>query len=214
VGYTAGNIMDSAALWLNDVNKTKFTYVVLTPFLKEAYQELEDIFVLNSIQYSFKRGAPIAVAIGATTLTLPADFSLPISLQERASGATTQPFPMTEKEVIPVGLPPVEALNIFSWNGQIISFPAASTTREVFLDYWRTLPAIVDQATNIDISHVKTYLSGRTASMASFVIDENMERASALDGMAQVALGRALGIETKKKQNQPVRRRPFRAFHR
>lgn len=208
--YTAKDRLDEAAVFLNDPNKTNYTYSVLMPFLKIALQEAEDIFIANGMPFVLKEVAtPIQVAANVITLPLPSDFLLPIKIEERASGSTDNFIELTEKVWLPDETPTSE-LRYWTWdNGQVISFLGANTAREVSLFYYRSLTAINVPDDVVSINHIKQYLSGRSASLAAFVIGENTSRAQALDSLAGVALERAVNIATKRRQNKPVRRRPF-----
>jgi hypothetical protein len=210
MAYTAKDRLDEAAVLLNDANKTLYNFNVLLPFLKIALQELEDTFVANSVKFILKRSAVISVAANAVTLVLPDDFLLPISLEERAVGETDDNFiDMTEQVWIPSELP-IDTLRYWTWaDGQVINLLGANTPREVRVKYYRVLSAINVPDDAITINHVKQFLSGRSASIAAFVIGENTTRAQSLDGFAQKSLDRALAIAAKKGQARPVRRKPY-----
>lgn len=208
--YTAKDRLDEAALFMNDANRSHYKYSVMMPFLKIALQELEDIFIANGVSYVLRESpTPIVVAAGVTTLVVPSDFLLPIKMEERASGSAEQYAELIEKNWTPEEVP-TDRLRYWTWdNGQVISFLGATTARDVNLYYYRALTATVVPDDVVAINHVKQYLSGRSASLAAFIIGENTTRAQALDDLAQVALGRALNIATKKNQGKPVRRKPF-----
>lgn len=207
--YTAKDRLDEAALFLNDPNRTQYTYSVLLPFLKIALQELEDIFIANGVSFVLKESAVIPVLANALTLTLPSDFLLPIKLEERATGSSDTFKELLEKEFTPEDVP-ADELKYWTWdNGQIISFLGATTNRDVNLYYYRALAVVNVPDDAVSINHVKQYLSGRSASIAAFVIGENTTRAQVLDALAQTALDRALAIATKRNQGKPVRRKPY-----
>ena len=209
MAYTAKDRLDEAALFLNDANRSQYKYSVLLPFLKIALQEAEDLFIANSVAFVMKESAVITVAAGATTLVLPADFLLPIKLEERASGSTELPSDMMEKTWTPDEIQQT-SLRYWKWDdGQVITFLGATSARDVGLQYYRSLTAVNVPDDVVSINHIKQYLSARAASLASFVIGENTTRAQALDDLAQIAMRRAIGIATKRNQGRPVRRRPF-----
>lgn len=208
--YTAQDRLDESAVFLNDANKTMFTFDVLLPFLKITMQELEDVFVANSVNYSLKKSAVIPIGIGVTVVPVPDDFLLPILLQERPMGGTDDQFvDMVEKSWSP-SEKPIDALRYWVWqNGQELSLLGATTSREVCLKYYRSINPVSNMTDSIGVTHVKQYISGHVASLAAFVIGENVTRAQALDDLAQTALNRALSISARRGQSRPVRRIPF-----
>src|SRR3990167_910066 len=94
----AVDALDSARVYLNDTAKQNWSDVKLLPYLKEAYRDMLISLWLNGIPIMReKTSSPIDVAIGALTLTLPADFVEPIKLKERSDGTNDSYVDMHEK---------------------------------------------------------------------------------------------------------------------
>lgn len=210
--FTAASVMDSAASALNDTAKTLYSYVVLLPYLKMAYKELESELVLNEVPLQLEVSAVIDVAAGATTLVTPADFFLPISLKERRDGSTNDDdfVDMVEMSFEPLTQQSTN-LEVWSFREGTINFVGATEAREVKLRYWKSLAAIVDETTQLALEPFQQGLSYRTAALAARLIGRNDGRADYLDGFAGTELDKGLSIFIKANQAKRVRRKRFSA---
>jgi hypothetical protein len=211
MSYTAGSVMDLAASLMNDTPKTLYTYTVQLPFLKMAQRDLQNDFILNDIKVALEVSAVIDVAANATTLTLPADFFLPIRLEERADGSTNVDdfFGMTERKVEP-GTRAGSTLGIWSYREGEIQFVGATGAREVRLTYWRLVPSAVSDASVTSEDGAQNVLAYRTAMLCTKHVGHNIDRAAELLGDYQTSFDTLIGVYTKNNQSLQGRRLPFR----
>lgn len=212
--YTSGDVMDSAAALLNDVSKSLFTYTVQMPYLKIANDELEaELLQYNATIEDMMTN--INVAANALTLTLPADFFMPIKLRERDQTSTNDDdfFDMYEKDLEPL-LSKTASLNYWSFRNNAINFIGATTNRTVKLAYKRTLVVISNvNGTEVEeVTKAKNFLAFRTAALcAEFIGGRNgKDRALSLNGQAIVAITSLTNIFVKNSQGRRARRKPFR----
>lgn len=222
---TAGQVMDQAAVLMNDANKTSYTYTAMIPYLKMAVDEFQEACELNNIPVTNETSAVITVNVGTTLIrpvdgfgngaapNYPTDLIEIQGLYERLAGSQDPFVPMTKREFLPHALDNLatEALQYWVWEGQQIRFVGATTDREVKMDYIKAiLPTnITDENTVIGVINAKSFLYYRTAGLCSQFIGENQTRADQLNGFAQIAIDRFLGVNTKGKQSIMTRRRPF-----
>jgi hypothetical protein len=99
----AYEVMNDAAVFYNDANRTVLTYSVQLPYLNMALSELKEYFGLYDIPVTNKSVEDIEVAAGVTEIifnavgsnpSLPADLIEPLKLWERNSGSTESFIPM------------------------------------------------------------------------------------------------------------------------
>ena len=220
---TAGEIMDQSAVLLNDPAKTDYTYAVLEPFLRLAYDELVDAQMDSQNQPLNQLSAAIIVPIGANTLypqhslnipKYPAELAEIQEISERLAGSDDPYIPMKRAE-FPSPFPAQDRLSYWAWEMERIQFNpnGATTARELIIKYIRglvgnfqTTPESIVGGTNS-----RAFLSYKTAALAAQFIGENPERAAILDGHAQRALERHESISNKGRQQIMTRHRPFRA---
>lgn len=225
---TAGEVMDKSASLMNDTAKTVYTHTAQLPYLQMALDELQETMELNNIPITDQVSAAVTVSIGTTSINpvdgigngaapnYPTDLVEIQQLWERLSGSTDPYLPMTKVEYIPhdVDTLPLESLNIWAFNNQRIVFPAASTARQVRIDYIKKVfPDLINTATTIGMINSRSFLQYRTAALCSQFIGENPTRAEELNNFAQMALDRVIGIGVKGRQSISVRRRPFMASY-
>jgi hypothetical protein len=234
---TAGQVMDRVANFLNDPNKTDYTYAVMLPYLNMAIDELSESMEESNSSISNQTSIVIVVPKGVWAIRhpqwiVPGEPNYPddlIEIQEigeRLSG-TNDPFVrMTRVEYQP-GFPPQDALVQWAWEDQTIKFnnagtrsgppstqppSGALTEREIQLRYIRQgVPYVVDADSVITFVNARSYLSYKTAAYCAMFIGENESRAQMLEGHAEKALERATSISNKGRQNIMTRHRPFRA---
>lgn len=214
----AGDVMDSSAALLNDSAKTNFTYAAQLPYLKIAAQELQEEMELANVPTTNKKSSVFVITtamtdIGGTTgPALPTDLIEIQGAYERLSGSNEDFQYMSKVEFLPPFTVLLESLVYWAWQGQVVNFLGATTTRDVRLDYIATfLPTIVDENTSIVLFNSKSFLTYRNSALCAEFIGENKTRADELNVFAGQALDRFLGINNKGRQSFPVRRRPFMA---
>lgn len=208
----ASEIMDQAAsVYLNDSALALFTYAAQLPFLKIANEKLEQILIENDEQVQRVKSSVIPVTAGALTLTLPADFLLPIRLFERISGATNDKwFPMKERDWEPEDAVQVNSLNFWSFRNNAINLVGANQNRDVLLEYERQLAVIIGSTSPEDFYLAKGYLSAKTAELCARFIGMNDVMANSIrDNEVIPAQNRLVNILVMNKQGQKFRRARF-----
>lgn len=217
----AGTVMDISAALLNDPNRTVYTYAAQLPYLQLALQELQEYYQEHNIPTTQDSSAIINMEAGDTqivynggsTPSLPDDMVEPQSLYESPEGENSWIL-MTKKQYIPHTLEslPVNMFRIYSWNGQEIRVPAASTDIDIKIDYLKELfTEIENESSIINVINARTFLQYRTASLCAEFNERNTTSSESLGAYAQMGIERAAGIAIKRGQNIYTRRRPFRA---
>jgi hypothetical protein len=216
----AYEVMNDAAVFYNDANRTVLTYSVQLPYLNMALSELKEYFGLYDIPVTNKSVEDIEVAAGVTEIifnavgsnpSLPADLIEPLKLWERNSGSTESFIPMQKNRFLP-SIQQTASLINWAWLGQAIKLIGATNDVEVRIDYTKDLFAqITDPNAPIEVLNVRTFLSYRIAGLCSEFIGENQDRAGSLNTFAAMGLDRVLGIGVKGGQAIATRRRPFRS---
>ncbi len=205
-------IAESAAL-LNDPSQTLYTNTKILPFVKKAYQELENHCIANGIPVVNEVSAVLDVAAAATTIaTQPTDMVEPIWLGERPDGSSTGTTytPMIERAWDP-NEEQTDTLRYWVWREESIKLLGATAAREVLLRYHKNFGAgSITTASTIAVSNGKTFLAARSAALASVFLGENESRAAALQNDADVALETLIATSIRRSQNLPARRRPFK----
>lgn len=224
----ASSVMDLSASLMNDTAKTVYTYTAQLPYLKMALNELQEEFELNNIPVTNATNVAVAVIAGTTSIN-PIDGvgagpspNYPnnlIDIQqvwERLNGSSEPYIPVGQVEFLPHSLDDitVSELQYWAFKEQRIVFAAASTDRQVKIDYIaRLFPDNINENTMIGLINAESFLMYRTAGLCSAFIGENQSRADALNSFAEMSRDRAVGISTKGRQATPARRRPFMASY-
>lgn len=216
---TAAQVMDRAAVYLNDPAKTNFTYAVLMPYLNTALQILQEYFELHSIgttqQSSALLNVPagtVRVAFSGTTPLLPSDLIEPAQVWEKREG-TDGYVPITKRNYLPHSLEGVDVsyFGVYTWNGQALEFLPSNLDIDIKIDYIKELFAqITDEDDVITLVNARSFLEFKTAALAARFAGANPTRANELDIEAENAKEVISGINIKGKQNIATRRKPFR----
>lgn len=210
--YTVADVMDVAAAALNDNNKALFTYDVQMPYVRMAIRDVEQDFLLSGVTIGLVDDIAIPVLKGETELSLPPSFFLPISLAERAYGSNDQYVPMTERAFAndDISIPAIDTLNTWDFRHNCINFNACTADREVKLNFWRTLPSVLNQnQTGYLVGAINT-IGFKTAQYCAKFIGNNEARSDSVGLEYQDSLDKILGLYTKNNQGKRVRRKPFR----
>ena len=214
------SILQQSAALLNDTAMTVYNFTNQLPYFRLAYNEMEELLELNNVPISNKSVANLTIGVGMTDIGGPTGPPLPLELIEiqqlfeKTSGSSEDFVPMSRVEFLPNISVPSSVLNYYTFNQQFVQFLSVGATsiRLIRINFVAAnLPTIVDEKTNVPIFNGKTFLAYRTAALCANYIGENETRATYLNGEAQLAIDRFLGINTKSRQNMPVRRQPFRA---
>jgi hypothetical protein len=219
---TSGDVMDESAAFLNDANKTSFTYTAQLPFLNQAVRDLLEEMELNNYAVTNKSDSSFTINVGVTDIGGPTGPPLPLGLVEiqelveRLSGTTEDYLPMVRRDFLPDFGPPeiIESLVYWAWIDQKITFVGALTVRQVKVKYIRSvIPPITETngTTIIPIINAQSFLAYRTAALCAMFLGENKSRADDLNGGAVMALDKFLGLGSKGRQSVYTRRKPFLA---
>jgi hypothetical protein len=224
----ASSVMDLSASLMNDTAKTVYTYTAQLPYLKMALNELQEEFELNNIPVTNATNIALTVVAGTTSINpidgtgagpapnYPDNLIEVQQLWERLNGSSEPYIPVSQSAFLPHNLDDITTSELQYWafKGQRIVFIAASSDRQVKIDYVaRLFPDNINENTLIGLVNAESFLMYRTAGLCSAFIGENQSRADALNSFAEMARDRAVGISTKGKQSNPVRRRPFMASY-
>jgi hypothetical protein len=217
MSFTAQLVMDKSAALLNDAALTLYTYTIQLPYLKLVLGELEKKLILEGVKAQLKKSALIAVAANATSITLPADFFLPISIVERPSDSTSHNdwIPMVEKRILRDRVAS-STLGEWAFNNGLINVIGATVARSAKIDYWSylsTKETTVQGTTISSVDGVEQWMAYRNASlMAKYIGGEPAAmRAADLQNDADVEWDNFSSIITRNNQGIRTRRRPFRA---
>ena len=209
---TATAVLLQSAGLLNDSAQTLFTNAVLLPYLKIAFDELQIAMENYQAPFEKKVATPVTIAAGATTMTAPTDMVRPMNLWERQQGSIV---PEDYVEMIETNwdpkVSPVRELNYWAWVGNAFVFPAATTDRQVLLEYVATLtdPAI-PASDSVQLQRVHVFLQYRVAALAAEYIMQDDVRAASLNADAARSLDAILRAAVRSNQSKPAKRKPFR----
>lgn len=178
MSFLASDIMDSARIFLNDNAATLYTNTSMVPYVRKSNENLETLLLANGVQVQNVKSTAITVAANALTLTLPADFLVPIRLYERdANDAQNDWIPMTEKIWEPEDVIPTNTLRFWAFRNNRIYFIGSIVTREVLLEYSRQLAVITGENSPEDFVLSKNYLAAKTAELCARYIGMNKDMA-------------------------------------
>lgn len=207
---TTADVFNEARALLNDVSSAQFTDNVLLPYLKRAYEDLQQEFILNEINWLIWVSSPTTVNAGVTSISLTDEYYI-IHVEEK--GPTDTGY----QDMYPVDFiperPPGPFLVYYAWRGvpdaggiqlpPAILFPAANQNRIV--RYYAFKGTSYPGVGNTLMHSAKPYLAARTAFYATLYIQQNERRAQRLDADASRALDKLVRIGVKSQQGLPVR---------
>ena len=218
--------MNMSAALMNDTNRVTYTNAVQLPYLDMALRDLEEIFQLHNIPVTNATSATLTPLVAGTTVVsftsspaLPSDLVEIQQLYERTTGV--EPWiPMSKREFLPLELEAQDITQflIWAWVNQEIRLIASTASNDLKMDYiasiFVTPVDIADIDIDIAIVNIHQYLGYHVAALCSRYIGSNESRAAMLEGQANEALERELGIPIKGKQSITTRRRPFMGSYR
>jgi hypothetical protein len=211
----ASDIMDGAAIILNDSAKSLYSYATQLPYLKKANQELEQELIIIGAPVQRTKSATISVLANAKTLTLPSDFLIPLTLKERNSGSSDPWTDMVEKAFLPDNAIPDNLLRVWQFANNNINFVGSIINRDVLLNYDRMLAVINSQNSAEDFYLSSVYLSARTAELCARYIGMNKtmadqirddDVAAARDNLMRVFVLQSQGTSTRRPKFSTTRR--------
>jgi hypothetical protein len=213
---TAANVMDRAAVYMNDAAKSIYTYTVQIPHLNSALQNLQEYFELHGIGTTQKTSALINVPSGTTTIGfgtgLPSDLIEPQAVWEKREG--TDGYTLVDKRnYLPHNLEGIDTsyFGVYTWNGQQLEFMPSNIDIDIKIDYIKELLSqVTSSADVITLVNARSFLEYKTAALLAEFVAENPTRAANLEMKAELARDVAAGINIKGKQSIVTRRRPMR----
>ena len=197
---------------LNDLTGALYTDTNLLPYLQDAYKELQNELAAINAEVLEERSAVILVPNGTTSLgpdganLQPSDMVVPITLFERTPGSQETFMQMGETRWETQELPS-SSLRKWNWKEEEIKLLGSNQSREVKIDYIKSLTVISGPNSAIKVSGSKLFLGVRTAALAAESIGENKSRADALHLRADVHLNKLLARAVRRQQALPVERR-------
>jgi len=220
---TVQEIFDQArSVYLNDTDAKVWSNNKLLPMLKAAYDSFQTVLANNDLSTIDAIDIPAHIVLAAATTygTLPIDFVWPVKLEERAQGSTDLYTAMVQTRW-ENNLKPTTTLNYWSFRGDDLLFPGATTNREVLLYYKKLYPAfptgsgdpVIDVSTVIR-GHSLAALSAKVAMLVHTFINQNTTLADLCEKTYQDETFKVVNIYIKKGQSLPARPRPYRVNYR
>ena len=206
---TAGDVIDEAAILLNDPNKLLFTTAKLLPLVSKAYRELGVELHNNGAPLLNEISPPINVPQGDKTLGngQPDDIVIPVRLKERGNDAEQfsdmieQYWESTDK--------PGPSLVFWSWRDEELQFLGATRDRQVIIYYRKSPAPITDENSRVPYASAINFLSPRAAALAARFIGNNNTKADRLDADAHITLGKLVSRTVKGTQSTTARRKSY-----
>jgi hypothetical protein len=203
-------ITEATSVFLNDPSKTRFTDVIMLPYIKRAHRELQIRYHNNGI--SLLNEVSSTVTIGAGDLTMgvnqPSDMVEPRHLEERASGETTY-IDMTQKIWEPDD-EQTSHLRYWVWREELIQFLGATEARQVRVYYLKSLSAISATSSPLGILNGLGFIAARAAALAARFNGQNSGLGESIDNEAAFFLQELIRRGTKTNQGTRTRRKSFR----
>lgn len=183
MAIAASVVFSTARTLLNDDANSLWTDAVLLPKLVEAFRELQAKLKASAASV-MRAEAAQNIAIGVTTLVLPADLIAPIKLWEKAqAGANSTYIPMTEKDPLPL-VAQTTTLIYWQWYQQAINLIGSTVSRTVKIQYWRALTEPTSNASDLVILESPLFLAPRVAGLAAGSVGEK----DAQDNWTEIAM--------------------------
>lgn len=204
--------------YLNDADARVWLNAKLLPYFKTAYDEYQTILNNNDLETIDAIADPLVIPAGIIIYNpLPPDFVWPVKLEERDAGSTALYDMMTPLRWN-INIQPTTRFNYWSFYGDAITFPEATTDREVLLYYKQLYPVlpdtsgdpVIDKITTI-YGHSLSALAARTAGLIQRFALQNFSLADQCDGTWEKESFNVVNMYTKKRQAIPARPKPFRA---
>ena len=211
MSFNVNTTLSEAQALLNDPSGSVYTNTKCMPFLRRAYEELQNNLQLNDVPIVLDRSAAINVTAGVLTVpaTTLANMILPIWLEERTPGDSEIDWsPMTPMIWEP-NRAQVDFLGVWVWREETIYLLGSTAAREVRVTYLKSLPTLVDQESIVYVSNANNFLASKTAASMARMIKKDFKLAEILDLEAGRALSLLISLSSKGRQLLPVRRLPF-----
>jgi hypothetical protein len=184
------DVLNTARMFLNDLSTPiqLWTDTILMPMYTRAHQELQVILRQRAAPV-MKASTTVNLASGQTSIPSPSDLIAPIQLWEGfqlAVGTYASPTLMTEVDLPFPIVAPTLFLRLWSWDGNVMTTTGATTTKIVFLSYWRSLPlpTLPVGTQTLIIPDGEMWLAPRTAAIAAASVGEEATSAAAASNAA------------------------------
>lgn len=210
---------------MNDNAQEVYNNESLLPYFNMALQELVERMEEASIPVTDKVSSDaILVPAGTTEIGYSTTPALPADLIEieqlwESNDSGLNWTPLTRRDFIDPNIASNEPTSYFgqySWNEMHITLPEASADINLKIHYTRRLATDVtedDLDTDIPITNSKLFLGHRTAALAAILVNQDEQRATVLNQLAEQSIERSMNIPTKAQQSVFTRRRPFRSAY-
>lgn len=207
-------ILDTALFYLNDTQKTLYTYATMYEPVRIASRELNKILIAHGCEPNKVKSTAIPVPQSTTnpqTLSLPADFFLPIRMFERLQNATNDEWePMVEQEWESETAVQTAYLRFWAFRNNAIYMIGSTGNREVLLEYFGQFTAISTENTTVDLPMAQDYLAAKTAELCARYIGMNSSFAELIAERDTKPQYESLtDILVQNMQGLPARRRKF-----
>lgn len=168
----ASTIYATVRTLLNDDGNSLWTDTVLQPKLVQAFRELQAKLIVSAAPV-MRTEAAQAIAIGVTTLVIPADMVAPIRLWEKpVADPITSYIPMTEQDPLPNVAQGVKLI-YWQWYQQAINLIGSTAAKSVKIQYWRTLAEPTGSGSDLVFNRAELFLAPRTAGLAAGSVGED-----------------------------------------
>jgi hypothetical protein len=212
---TAGLVTALAQSILNDAVGDYWNFDLLLPFLQLAFGDMTDQLQLNEVPVTRQTNVILTVPAGTTVIafgtmpSLPEDFKLPLSVEERLAGQdNTDWIPVRECDDVPDDIV-TELLRWYWWDGNQLNFLGSTVDEDIKLKYESNLHVPTTQDEYITVQGCGNYLAAQTAFYASASIGNEFTMKIA-QGYATTYLERFIRLMTKEKQGLPVKKVGYR----
>lgn len=201
-----------------------YTDAALLPFLNSAYRVVQRGLAMAG-QTTFKVDQAffvvpavasvdpaVQVVVNEATAppnNLPSDLLEPLELLERQNGTNFEFVPMIDT-TNSGGLPSMaqsQSLRVWEWREDGIYFIGATVDVQVRMRYSKSLPALTDGASVIEIRNSQEAIGFMAAAMAA--LSRGSPQAGALDSAADDSMSKLIAASTRSQQRVVRRRRPF-----
>mgnify|MGYP001359610761 CR=1 FL=1 len=207
-----GQVLNAARSYLNDDAGITWTDAILIPRVQEACRELVMELEVHSIPVILEQSLIIVLPANTTSMRtaglLPSDLVLPLTIFERASGASMDAFVRVDKVTfLPITSATTE-LRVWIWQQDDIKFLGSPSDREIILRYKSSITEPNLSTDSLGIMFAENYLSVRVAAACFEAIGD--KRANSLNNRAATNLHNIIRFNVTGGQ-YPVRRRGYRS---
>jgi hypothetical protein len=209
----ASDVMKEAAVLLTDPQQMYWSDIVLLPLLNKANNELALLFEREELPILLEEQSPVTKVDPGDKIMdeIPTDMVEPIRMWERALGSQEKWAEVNQVINIDKNFTTSNRVAEWAWRRAQIFITPPTQSREVMLDYFRTIMPLDFAGSLVEVPKAKTWLAARTAQLACLHVGNNPTRYNELD--PEVAKAEDVLLRTMGKRVQGaygVRRRPYR----